>query len=888
MEIIGDGLFLLDPAWRFRYVNRVAEEILAHRREELLDQVIWEKFPNSVGSPSYEAYARAVAEQATVEFTTHHERTSTWFSVRATPIDGGLAVTFRAADESVRWKRFLDLSLDGILLTSLEGEIKSASPAFCAALGRTADELSSKAWREFVHPDDLTRTNVESAELKTGKPTIQFENRLLHADGSWRWFSWSVSPAIDEGMLYCVAVDITERRKEAELERLSQQTLRDLATGAPLSDLLHHLVLQLELSIPGSLCSILLLSSDGTRLNHGAAPHLPEAYTQAIDGVVIGDGVGSCGAAAYRGVAVVVPDIATDPLWHDYRELAQAHGLQACWSVPFRSTRGAVLGTFAVYHAHPRSPSALELDQVLEVAGLAAIAVERRATEAELRLLQTAINNSNDSVVITEAEEQEEPGPRILYVNPAFERMTGWPISEVIGRSPRFLQGAHTDRATLDRVRASMKAWKPIRVELCNYTKLNEEVWVEMDLAPVADENGWYTHWVAVERDITERKRLEEQLLQSQKMEAVGRLAGGIAHDFNNMLTAIHGFAELLELDVTDPKPAHHIQEIQRAAERSAELTRKLLAFSRRQVMHPTVIDLSRLVDGMAPMVGRLVGEHIEQRVHLDSSPVLTLADAGQIEQVLLNLVLNARDAMPDGGRLTIETGRLQVDANSLGAHQGVGPGDLVFLTVSDSGTGMTAEVRERIFEPFFTTKSEVGGTGLGLATTFGIVAQSGGQIQVESEPGSGTTMRVLLPMASALTTDPRNDPDAAAPLIGEGTILVVEDEQLVRSLIMRSLQRAGYQVLTADGIEEAVRVATDHSGPIDLLLTDVVLPGANGRLVAEAVAVLRPGISVVYMSGYTEDAIVHQGVLDPGINFLEKPFTREELLQRMATTLAK
>ncbi|MEO5798024.1 MAG: PAS domain S-box protein [Gemmatimonadales bacterium] len=886
MEVIGDGVFLLDAEWRFRYLNRAAEKILSQSRDHLIGRQIWEEFPHSVGSTSYQAYQRAMAEGITVEFTVYYERLGVWFSVRATPVDRGLAVTFREVNDTVHWERLFHLSLDGIILAGLDGYFKLVNPAFCATLGRKAEDLTSRPWEDFVHPDDLSRTKLERASLGSGVPTIQFENRLQHADGSWRWIAWSVSPAVDEGLLYCVAVDVTDRRRQEELDRRHQRILRDLATGVPLSDVLDQVVRRLEFAMPETRCSILLLTSDGRHLRHGASPSLPLAFVTAIDGAEIGERVGSCGTAAARGQTVIVADIATDPLWQAYRDVALEHGLLACWSIPFRSARGAVLGTFAVYYGEIRTPSAVELDQAQEMAGLAAIAVERRATEDELRLLQTAINNLNDSVMITEAEPIDAPGPMIRFVNPAFERMTGWSPSEVIGRSPRFLQGPHTDRATLDRIRTALASWKPIRVELCNYARDGREFWIELDISPVTDDTGWYTHWVAVERDISERKALEAQLLQSQKMEAVGRLAGGIAHDFNNMLTAIHGFAELLALDVTDPRPAQHIQEIQRASARSSELTRKLLAFSRRQVLQPTIINLSHLVDGMAMMVGRLVGEHIDQRVRLATEPVLTLADPNQIEQVLLNLVLNARDAMPGGGRLTIETGLITIDATSAEAHEGLELGDFAMLVVSDTGSGMTADVRDRIFEPFFTTKSESGGTGLGLATTFGIVKQSGGQIHVYSEPGIGTAMKVFLPVAiaSALPQQPAERP--AVRLEGQGTVLVVEDEQLVRSLIARTLQRAGYQVLTADGRAEAEVLARDHSGSIDVLLTDVVLPQANGRKVAEAVTRFRPGIPVVYMSGYTEDAIVHQGVLDPGITFLEKPFTRDELLQRVASVL--
>ncbi|HQW66199.1 MAG TPA: response regulator, partial [Gemmatimonadales bacterium] len=567
--------------------------------------------------------------------------------------------------------------------------------------------------------------------------------------------------------------------------------------------------------------------------------------------------------------------------------IALAHDLIACWSVPFHGADGQVVGTVAIYPDSSNPPTGAQLAVMESIARLASVAVEHRRVDEELRLLQAAVENLNDIVLITDAEPIDEPGPRIRFVNRAFERLTGWSRAEVIGRSPRFLQGPDTDLGALARVRAAMQAWQPVREELLNVRRDGSPIWLDMDITPVANEAGWFTHWVAVERDVTERRALEEQLRESQKMEAIGRLAGGIAHDFNNMLTAISGFAELVlgDLEETSHDARAHVAEIQRAATRSTELTRKLLAFSRRQMLQPRTVDLSEVVREISPLLVRLIGESIHQRIALAEQPVLATVDPGQLEQVLMNLVINAKEAMHDGGSLVIETATVELSEEYAAAHIGVVPGVHAMLMVQDTGHGMTAEVRERMFEPFFTTKGDRGGTGLGLSTVIGIVSQSGGHIAVESEPGVGTTMRVYFPQAAAAAPEePPSEPSPSTPQTG--TILVVEDEKLLRSLVRRILERAGFTVIAAVDGEEAITLVADHTGPLDLVLTDVVLPGVNGRVVAERVTALRPGTPVLFMSGYTEDAIVHHGVLDDGIEFLEKPFTRQDLLDRIGQLL--
>ena len=393
---------------------------------------------------------------------------------------------------------------------------------------------------------------------------------------------------------------------------------------------------------------------------------------------------------------------------------------------------------------------------------------------------------------------------------------------------------------------------------------------------------------LAVFRDVTQRRQLEEQLRQAQKIEAVGRLAGGVAHDFNNLLNVITGYGQMLFRRLTDGPEREKTRAILQAADRAAGLTRQLLAFSRKQVLEPKVLDLNAVVSGMDEMMRRLIGEDIELQAELAPDLGRTRADPGQLEQVLMNLVVNARDAMPRGGRVTLETSNAEMDDAYVRDHLGARPGRYVTLAVCDTGLGMDAETQKHIFEPFFTTKEKGKGTGLGLATVYGIVKQSEGYIWVDSAPGAGTTVRVYLPWVEAEPVPEPKPPVAPEqmPARGTETVLLVEDEDMVRRMTREVLEGAGYRVLEASSGFEALRVSAGHGGRLDLLLTDVVMPGMSGRELAERLAPVRPGMKVLYMSGHTDDAIFHHGVTQAGTGFLQKPFTPDALERRVRDLL--
>ena len=463
------------------------------------------------------------------------------------------------------------------------------------------------------------------------------------------------------------------------------------------------------------------------------------------------------------------------------------------------------------------------------------------------------------------------------------EELLGAPIELLLPEAHRSTHGGYRDDYfTRPRTRPM-----GIGMDLVGCRKDGAEFPLEVSLSYVQIDEGVFA--IAFVSDISQRKRLEEQLLHSQKMEAVGRLAGGVAHDFNNMLTIIAGYNRMIldGLSPLDPLRGY-AEEILQAADRGGALTNQLLAFSRRQIMQPRVVNVNTVVKQTGKMLRRLIGEDIDLMLGLDPAVGNIKADPGHVDQAIVNLAVNARDAMPLGGRLTIETANVALDENYAKSHLDVQPGDFVMIAVSDTGHGMDAETRRRIFEPFFTTKEKGKGTGLGLATVYGTVKQTGGDIWVYSEPGRGTTFKLYFPRVPDPVAESSESVGEPVKPSGGETILVVEDEEPVRQLTVKLLKQLGYEVLTASSGAEALEVSAAHQGPIALLLTDVVMPNMSGRQLADALIRSRPDTKVLYLSGYTENTVVHHGVLDPGVDFLPKPFSREGLAAKLREMFAR
>jgi signal transduction histidine kinase/CheY-like chemotaxis protein len=404
---------------------------------------------------------------------------------------------------------------------------------------------------------------------------------------------------------------------------------------------------------------------------------------------------------------------------------------------------------------------------------------------------------------------------------------------------------------------------------------------------PVFDSAGNVEAAVSFGQDITEQRHLKEQFYQSQKMESIGRLAGGVAHDLNNLLSPILGYGEMLLEDAVPGDPRQEsIKQIVDAGKRAQTLVRQLLAFSRKQPLQFQAVDLNKLLRDFKRLLRRTLREDIEIQAHLDKAIPRIQGDVGKLEQVVMNLAVNAQDAMPQGGTLTMETARAELDEEQVKGERDLAPGSYVMLAISDTGSGMDAHTLAHMFEPFFSTKEKGKGTGLGMSTAYGIIKQHGGDIWAFSKPGTGSTIRVYLPAADEIPAEPAHPPQKGADPTGTESVLLVEDDQQVRSLAAGLLERYGYRVLAAESGHAALSLLEGHTGPLDLLLTDVVMPGMNGRQLYEAVSGIYPQVRVIYMSGYTDDVIADHGILDTGVHFIEKPFSVKTLAAKIREVL--
>ena len=503
--------------------------------------------------------------------------------------------------------------------------------------------------------------------------------------------------------------------------------------------------------------------------------------------------------------------------------------------------------------------------------------------EDQLRKLSRAVEQSADLVVITDRE------GNIEYANPAFEALTGYTREEILGCKPNLLKSGQQDSAFYKSLWTTILAGNVFRGVLANKKKDGNLFYAEKTIAPVRDAAGEITHFISNDRDITERRKLEAQLLQAQKMDAIGQLAGGVAHDFNNLLMVISSYAELSLDSMTCEHPLHQkLTEIMKASQRAADLTRQLLAFSRKQIQALQSVDMNTVMKELGRMLPRLIGEHIQVILTPDQNLWRIHADPIQVEQIILNLATNARDAMPDGGKLIVETSNIHLDETYMHKRPMVPAGDYVLLTVSDSGKGIASEDLPHIFEPFFTTKKKGEGTGLGLATVYGIVKQSGGFIWVYSEAGLGTTFKIYFPRLQS-PRDKKPDVTRAREELPKGseTLLMVEDEDAVRLPACEFLRACGYKVLEARNGKEAVAVANEHNADIHLMVTDVVMPQMGGGAAALELSTHRPGLRVLYISGYANPTLLHHGICDTESLFLQKPFTLRTLAQKIRQAIS-
>jgi len=769
----------------------------------------------------------------------------------------GLSITVPAARreraERREWERARD-QIDGafehaalgIALIAPDGRWLRVNRAMCQIVGYGEDELLATTFQAITHPDDVDADVASVHRMLAGEiQSYQMEKRYTHRQGHVIWALLSVSLARDADgtprYFISQVQDITER-KRAEVQ-LTRQALVFETIG---------------------------------------------------DGVLVmdvGGAIADCNPAACRLFGYSKAELTGRPAVtvHDpdlegrlEAQIQASLNAQHRWSgeLPFRRKDGSrgVADVAVVAQLDGQG-------QPVAWIGVNRDVTERRRAEAELRVAHAtvaALLEASPLAILALDTER-----RVTRWNPAAERLFGWTADEVLGRPLPVVSDAYITENT----QLSAEVFRGRSVsgfETRRRRKDGTLVDVLLSTAPLRDGTGDVSGLVALLVDVTERKELEEQVRQSQRLEAVGQLAGGIAHDFNNLLTVITSYAALLleDFGATHPK-RNDIEEIAAAADRAATLTQQLLAFGRRQLLQPRVLDVNETVAALERMLQRLLAGDVKLVTVLDPSLRSVRADPGQLEQVLMNLVVNARDAMPAGGTVTIETANVEIEAAYVATHASeVRPGSYVRLAVSDNGHGMDAATQARIFEPFFTTKEVGKGTGLGLSTVYGIVTQSGGYVRCYSEPGQGTTFRIDLPCVEAFAERASNATGAVAIRGGNECVLIVEDDDAVRTAARRILANHGYAVIEAADGAAALRLCEESTPPVDLILTDVIMPLLNGSEMAKQLRERHPAVRVLFMSGYTGEAARRSNVLEPGAAFIEKPFTPETLAVKVREML--
>lgn len=759
-------------------------------------------------------------------------------------------------------------------------------------------------WFKHIHPED--RGYVEEYfNLRSWENRGQeFEYRMLTADGRLVWLRDIISIVEEDGQpskLCGVMVDISAQKR-------ADQRVRQLnRTYAVLSDINQLIVRERkpDVMLAGT-CQIavekggFLLAWIGM-VEEASGTFQVSEYASAIPDIenkfntVFGNPEPDCPFARQAldtGEHAVCNNIDTDPLAGPWQKEARSLNCKSLSSLPLK-IGGRIVAVFNLYAGEPGFFDEDELRLLDELAMDIAFALQsysheekrRQAIEqlrtSEIRFRELA-ETINEVFWVTDPENSQ-----MLYISPAYEKIWGRTCQSLYDDPRSWLESIHPDDRNLVMEAAVQKPKGTYDVEYRINRPDGEERWISERAFAVHDKDGRVEKLIGVAQDISSRRELEEQFLQAQKMDAIGRLAGGIAHDFNNLLVPITGYVDMHLADMNpETKLYQDLNQVRIAADRAAELTGQILAFSRQQVLELATLDLNTVVKGFKQMLQRLIGEDIKLLTALSPSLRPVKADKGQIEQVLMNLAVNSRDAMPDGGRLTIETADTYLDENYVKTHGlELRPGHYVMLSISDTGQGMDAETQQRVFDPFFTTKSVGKGTGLGLSTVFGIVKQHRGHVLASSEPGSGTTFKVYLPVTeqeSRVRVTKMKDTDAS---YGTETVLVVEDEGIVRNLVCETLRASGYNVIAAANPDECFKLAPGI-GKVHLLLTDVIMPGMNGRELYRQLSTERPDCKVLYMSGYENEGIARHGVSAEGINYLKKPFTIHQLNQKVREVL--
>ena len=773
----------------------------------------------------------------------------------------------------------LDATHELIAILSADGTVQFVNGAFHKILGYKPEEVLGRSVDEIVLDVELLRRGLKKVSRKTGT-AHQDSCRFRCQDGSWRWIEFRCQNRLNDGEFDGIVFngkDVTDvHRMEAE-RQVNSEVVHALNETANLDQLLMRIHEALKGILPAENFFVALHDLETDTFHF---PFLVDEYDTAPPPQKVGR---SCTAYVFRtGQARLIPQ-------GDFDQLAAAGEVELVGSpspawlgVPLK-TPTATIGVLVLQHYEDENAyDQRDLEFMESVGGHIALAIERRRAEEELRrnesILRLLFEHNPLPIWLYEIETQ-----KFLRVNHAAVDLYGYSAEEF-------------ESMTISRIRPESQRENDYEREKPETNVGEREFWLhqakdgrtlEVELISHELEYAGKRVRLVVAQDISERRHLESQLRQAQKMEAVGRLAGGVAHDFNNLLMVIKGHSELL-LNALDSSTqiARKVEQIDKSADRASALTRQLLAFSRRQVLQPQIINVNTIVEEMGKLLPRLIGEDIELVIRTAKNLGSVRADASQMEQVIMNLAVNARDAMPNGGKLVIETGNANIEQTYTASHPLMKPGPYIQLVVTDSGTGMDAETQAHIFEPFFTTKEKGKGTGLGLATVYGIVKQSGGFIWVYSELGKGTSFKIYLPRAVQTEEHAAMTRPAAEFPMGTETVLLTEDEQDVREIARQFLESGGYRVIEAKNAAEAIRLAGEHRGQIQLLVTDMVMPGMTGQELALRLQAEHPGLNVVFMSGYSEHAATEMADADPSVRLLTKPFSRAAILRTVGEIL--
>jgi two-component system cell cycle sensor histidine kinase/response regulator CckA len=779
-----------------------------------------------------------------------------------------------------RFRALIEHSSNGIALLDANKKLVYLSPAVADIEGYSAEELVGTHGGDHMHPDDLPLVAKLEEDLQAhpGKPFPVLWRRR-HKRGHWIWIEGVVTNLLDDPAVGAIVTnyrDVTERLTADRILRESEERLRVLNDFAEAARAVANPdeIMPVALRVLGqhlglSRCIYADVDADGDGFT------IPHDYTDGCASMVGHHRFTALGRRSLQqmraGQMLVVRDVDTETgLAEQDVALFNAVSIKAivCCSLV---RKGELRALMAMHQSTPRDWTETDIALLQAVAERCWAAIEGRAASERLRLseqhLRTVIDTTPECVTLV------SPEGKIIETNAAgllmkeaddHEQVIGLGIDKVI--APEDLPRVGLFHEAVCRGEAGRLTYDLIGLRGTRRT-------VETISAPLKGADGRLQH-LAISRDVTQTRRLEEQLRQAQKMEAVGQLAGGIAHDFNNLLTIVIGYCDILgEKKMLPPEDQELLDEIRKSGERAAALTRQLLAFSRKQVLEPRVLSLNAIVADMDRMLRRLIGEDVVLTSCLAPELLPVKVDAGQIEQVIVNLAVNARDAMPSGGRLIVETANVELSAEECLEHPGRSPGRYVAVAMTDTGTGMSSDVMSHIFEPFYTTKEPGRGTGLGLSVVHGIVEQSGGFLDVRSEPGAGTAFTIYLPAADGLVEYSGGAQAASNAAHGSGTVLLVEDQDELRRLLRRTLETHGYKVLEAANGQAALAVGRSYAGTIDAVVTDVVMPTMGGRELVEKLRTKQPDVRVLYISGHTDDAVVRHGVIDASHAFLQKPF---------------